>query len=100
MATVVLNFTKKPPKEAPHAISDRITSESKKTLQFYECRGTFQVVSAMFISKSPWLIPISIEDVNPAQINELPLFIQYLYITAVTTLGDVQLTQKNIFLQL
>ena len=72
---MVLNFTKKPPKEAPQALSDRITSESKKQLQFYECRGTFQVVSAMFISKSPWLIPISIEGVNPAQINELPLSI-------------------------
>jgi len=44
-------------------------------VQFYECRGNFQVLSATFISKSPWFIPINIEGVNPAQINELPLSI-------------------------
>ena len=56
-------FQKKPCKEAPHSLSDHMSVESgsKKRFQFYKCRGTFQVVSAMFISKSPWLIPISIE---------------------------------------
>ena len=72
-----LEFQKKPSKEASQALSDstNVTSGSKKWLQFYECRGTFQVVWAIFISKSPWLIPISIEGFNPTQISELPLCI-------------------------
>ena len=68
-------FNKNPPKEAPHAVSDRIDVTSKKRLQFIECRGNFRVTSASFTSKAPWLIPISIEGFNLAQVNELPLCI-------------------------
>ena len=68
-------FNKNPPKEVPHAVSDRIDVTSKKRLQFIECRGNFRVTSASFTRKAPWLIPISIEGFNLAQVNELPLCI-------------------------
>ena len=68
-------FNKSPPKEAPHAVTDRIDVISKKRSQFFECRGNFRVTSASFISEAPWLIPISIEEFNLTQINDLPLCI-------------------------
>ena len=57
-------------------------------------RNNFMNVEELFISKTPWPIPISIEGVNPTQINELPLSI------FIITLVGVQLTQENILLQL
>ena len=56
-------------------MSDRIDVTSKKRLQFVECRGNFRVISASFVSKTPRIIPISIEGFNHAQINKLPLCI-------------------------
>ena len=84
-------LNKNPPKEAPHAVSDRIDVTSKKRLQFIECRGNFRVTSASFTSKAPWLIPISIEGFNLAQVNELPLCV-YLCMGPLTSLEDVLLT--------
>ena len=43
-------FNKSPPKEAPHAVTDRIDVISKKRSQFFECRGNFRVTSASFIT--------------------------------------------------
>ena len=69
------NLTIIHPKDAPHGVSDRIDVTSKKRLQFVECRENFRVISASFVSKTPWIIPISIEGFNHAQINKLPLCI-------------------------
>ena len=52
-------FHKKPPKEAPQALTDRMngTSGSKKRVQFYECRGNFQVYQQHSSAKTLGLYP-------------------------------------------
>ena len=91
-------FQKNPPKEALKILSDRMNVASGLKEQFYECRGTFQVASAIFISKSPWLIPISIEGINPTQINELPLSL-FIY-NCHYHLGGCSVNTGNMLLQL
>lgn len=67
-------FSEKPPKEAPHGLTDHIDmSQTKKRVEFYECKGKLQIVSTAFISKKPWIIPVNIEPIDLTHIKTLPL---------------------------
>ena len=67
-------FCHDPPINAPFGVNDRLHVESNTRIQYMECRGNPSVTSAHFLSKNPWILPISIEQfkTNLDLLSELP----------------------------
>ena len=68
-------FPNRPPRKALYMLSDQVVASGKANRrdQFYACKGDAKVLSCKFISKTPWVIPISIEAIDLKQIDNLPL---------------------------
>ena len=57
-------FHSKPPKESSYGLTNRLQVDTNKRIAFYECRGKPTIISAAFVSKEPWLMPIDIQSLS------------------------------------
>jgi len=65
-------FHCQPPKESPHALTDRLDLAGKTREKFYECRGMPQIISSSFLNPIPWMIPIDIQSLTGSLVLMLP----------------------------
>ena len=68
-------FHSEPPKDALHGLTNRLQLDTNKRIAFYECRGKSTIISAAFLSKNPWLIPIDIQSCSSKDLINLKAFI-------------------------
>ena len=64
-------FHSEPPKESSHGLTNRLQVDTNKRIAFYECRGKPTIISAAFVSKEPWLMPIDIQSLSINDIYNL-----------------------------
>jgi len=65
-------FHCQPPKESPHALTDRLDLAGETRENFYECRGMPQIISSSFLNRIPWMIPIDIQSLTGSLVLTLP----------------------------
>ena len=68
-------FQSEPPKDALHGLTNRLQLDTNKRIAFYECRGKPTIISAAFLCKNPWLIPVDIQSCCSKDLINLKLSI-------------------------
>ena len=65
-------FQSQPPKQAPHAITNRLNLTGNSREKFYECHGVPQIMSSSSLNQVPWVIPVDIQSFTGRSVLTVP----------------------------